>query len=307
MGRVEGVRSRIVRERGTGTTPTIVLSGFVPDSTEAVEFQRPLFRSFGNIYYVNYSRTGFAVDALFNELTGLIAHINARHQRPVVFSASFGCGVVAAFLREIGARARSAIKGIVMVSPVFCADDLVRPDGDRHHGVRLLEHTLKRIFTATAQSDINRQLARARRCFMNLFGTGCLARTLTSQHHAILAKITSALEETTVSAGYQRLLAFKQFRRPELTRPIFSGPALALLAEREGDVLVPTSPTLDALRDPAVLARLFPQGSLREVTSATEGDPVLHASLILHHHCYNPLIEAWYARLGDQPATAPHV
>ncbi len=304
MGRSFGLRSRIVRECGSGVIPTIILSGFVPDSTELVEFQRPVFRDFGHIYYVNYSRTGFALEPLFKELAGLIAHLNAREEMPVIFSVSFGSGVAAAFLRHIGRLTRLLIRGIVMVSPVFCADDLVRPDGEHARGVRMLEHVLKRILTATGQADINRQMGRARRCFMNLFRAGCLERTLTGRHHAIMEKITTMMDATTAHGGYQRVLALKQFLRPDLRQPIFSGPALALLAEREGDILVPTSPTLAALRDPCSLARLFPRGSLREVMSATVDDPVLHGSLILHHLYYNPLIEAWYGTLRDRKAFA---
>ncbi len=302
MGSAAGPRSRIVRERGTGTIPTIILSGFVPDSTEIVEFQRPLFRNFGNIYYVNYSRTGFAVETLFKELVGLIGSINARDEMPVVFSVSFGSGIVAAFLQDVARLARLLVRGIVMVSPVFCADDLVRPDGERERGVRMFENVVERIFTATAQADINRQMSRARRCFMHLFNAGCVARTLTGRHHAILAKITTAMDETTAFGGYQRVLALKQFCRPGISQPIFSGPALTLLAESEEDVLAPTSPTLAALRDPTTLARLFPRGSLREVMSTNGDDPVLHGSLILHHRYYNPLIEGWYdTLLGDPP------
>ena len=42
---------------------------------------------------------------------------------------------------------------------------------------------------------------------------------------------------------------------------------------------------------------LFPRGSLYQVISRTSSDAVAHASLIFHHHCYNPLIAAWYDKL----------
>jgi hypothetical protein len=37
-------RNQIFKEKGAGGIPTIVIGGFVPDATEAVEFQRPLLR-----------------------------------------------------------------------------------------------------------------------------------------------------------------------------------------------------------------------------------------------------------------------
>jgi hypothetical protein len=44
--------------------------------------------------------------------------------------------------------------------------------------------------------------------------------------------------------------------------------------------------------------RLFPRGKVRSVISPVSGDAVAHASLIFHHHCYNPFIESWYDRLA---------
>ena len=41
---------RVYKEKGAGDAPTIVVGGFVPDATEALEFQRPLLRGFGSIY-----------------------------------------------------------------------------------------------------------------------------------------------------------------------------------------------------------------------------------------------------------------
>jgi hypothetical protein len=79
--------------------------------------------------------------------------------------------------------------------------------------------------------------------------------------------------------------------------PLFVGPALIMLAEEEDNILVPSSPTLALLRDTGSRSRLLPRGKIRTVTSTTAADTVPHASLIFHHHCYNPHIEGWYDKL----------
>jgi hypothetical protein len=76
------------------------------------------------------------------------------------------------------------------------------------------------------------------------------------------------------------------------------------LAEDEENLLVPGSPTLAMLNHPEAKNALFPRGVLRKVISRTPGDAVAHASLIFHHHCYNPLIKAWYDDLRPQLTAA---
>ena len=105
------------------------------------------------------------------------------------------------------------------------------------------------------------------------------------------------IDTTPSVGGYQRVQALQQLVGPDENAPIFSGPALALLAEAEENLLVPSSPTLALLRNPEQRKALFPRGTLRKVVSTTSGDAVAHASLIFHHHCYNPLISAWYDTL----------
>ncbi|WP_369412374.1 hypothetical protein [Geotalea toluenoxydans] len=69
-------RSQIFKEKGYGSTPTIVIGGFVPDATELVEFQRDVFRQYGSIYYMNYPRNGFTSELFFAQLADLIEDIN---------------------------------------------------------------------------------------------------------------------------------------------------------------------------------------------------------------------------------------
>ena len=292
-------RAQIFKERGNGSTPTIVVGGFVPDATELVEFQRPLFREYGSIYYMNYPRNGFSSTMFFAQLADLIEDINNRGKKPVLFSVSFGCGLITRFLRENADNGALRIRGVVMASPVLCTEDLIRPEHDKRGGVRMLESNLKRIFKSdpAKSEDISRQIDRARRCFQALFETGAENRQLSGRHLAIRNKIMEVIGATSSCGGYERVMALKQFARPEGDRPIYAGPTLTLLAEEEENLLVPTSPTLAALRDPEMRNTLFPRGKVWEVNSRSSGDAVAHASLIFHHHCYNPLIESWYDKL----------
>lgn len=296
---LHAVHNKLFKEKGAGDTPTIVIGGFVPDATEAVEFQRPLFRSYGSIYYLNYARNGFSIEMFFAQLADLIEDINRRGKKPVIFGVSFGCGLVSEFLRSGANDSSLSIKGVVMASPVLCTEDLVRPEREKGSGVRMLESNLKRILKTDAakDEDVSRQIERARRCFQSLFEAGAENRVLNRRHLSIRKKIMDVVAKTPAIGGYQRVLALKDFPPPSGERTIFAGPALVLLAEMEEDILVSTSPTLAALRNPDRRALLFPRGKVKPVISRLTGDAVAHASLIFHQHCYNPLLEAWYDKL----------
>ena len=293
------VRNQIFKEKGTGDIPTIVIGGFVPDATEAVEFQRPLLRSFGSIYYLNFARNGFSLEMLCAQLADLIEELNTRGQTPVIFAISFGCGVLKAFLESATSEPTLKIKGVIMVSPVLCAADLVRETREKGEGVRMLESNLKRILKvdASVAEDVDRQIERARRCFQALFEAGAENRPLNRHHLAIKKKIMEAVNKTPAIGGYQRVLAIRDFSPPNGAAPIFTGPTLTLLAEKEEDLLVPASPTLQLLQDPDSRKLLFPRGKVKMVKSPMVGDSVAHASLIFHQHCYNPLIAAWYDQI----------
>jgi hypothetical protein len=296
---LHAVRNQIYKEKGVGSVPTIVVGGFVPDATEAVEFQRPLFKNYGSIYYVNFSRNGFSTEMFFAQLADLIEDINNRGKKPVIFSVSFGCGLVRQFLRSDANDSSLKIKGIVMASPVLCTEDLVRPEREKGSGGRMLESNLKRIMNtdATQDEDVSRQIERARRCFQSLFEAGAGNRELNRRHLSIRKKIMDVVLKTPVIGGYQRVLALKEFHPPTIGPPVFAGPALVLLAEMEDEILVHTSPTLCALKNPESRTLLFPRGSVKTVSSRLNNDAVAHGSLIFHYHCYNPLIEAWFDRL----------
>jgi len=92
-------------------------------------------------------------------------------------------------------------------------------------------------------------------------------------------------------------VALRNFRFPFLSSKLFTGPVLALLAENESDILVPSSPTLKIFSNSSLYGRMFPACQVNIVKSGLIGDGVAHASLIFHHDAYNPLLENWYEKL----------
>jgi len=298
-----GAQSQIFRQAGAGRTPTIVIAGFLPDATESIEYQRDLVARYGDIYYVNYPRDRFCTQALFAQVCGLIRHLNARGEQPVLFSICFGSGLVAKLLQErVAPSARGApglgIAGVVMVSPVLCAADMVRLNDDGAGPVPMRERAARMFFLSDHHGSIEREVARARRAFGSLFRRERATRLLNHRNAMIIGKVLAAVHEITVTGYYERALALKALTWPPAHGPIFSGPALVLFAEDEDGVFVPTSPTLAALRTPSVAAQFFPRAAIHEVASADADDPVVHGSIVVHHRYFNPFITAWYERLS---------
>ena len=292
-------RCQIFREKGAGPVPTIVLGGFVPDATEAVEFQRSLLRQHGSIYYLNYSRNGFSLQMFTAQLTDLIDDLARRGEKPLIMGVSFGCGLLSTFLNNAAEKVHENIRGLILISPVLSTHDLIRPIEQKRDGVRMLESNLKKIVAADPvnETDISKHIERSRRCFQALFNTGAENRTLTVRHLAIRKKINNVIEFTTARGGFERVTALRDFRFPLLANTLFSGPVLTLLAENEADILVPSSPTLKLFSEPSLYTRVFPTCLVKTVKSHIAGDGVAHASLIFHHEAYNALLDSWYDKL----------
>jgi len=289
-------RCRLFREKGAGTIPTIVVGGFVPDATETVEFQRRILRRYGSIYYMNFPRNGFCKEMFAAQLSDLVDSLALKGQKPFIMSVSFGCGLLIDYLRKADTAIHEKIRGLILVSPVMCSDDLIRPAGNKEGGVRLLEHNLKKIFNADVgdQDNIYKLIERSRRCFQALFTGGAENRKLSVRHLSIKKKIFDVIAGTTAMGGFQRVMTLRDFTFPALDATVFSGPVLTLLAEREDAMLVSSSPALKLFRDASLYTRLFPECRVKTVQSGDPADGVPHASLIFHHEAYNNLIESWY-------------
>lgn len=292
-------RCLIFREKGAGNVPTIVLGGFVPDATETVEFQRKLLRRHGSVYYINYGRNGFSQEMFTAQLTDLIEELARKGEKPLLMGISFGCGLLSSYLRHTGKKIHENIRGLILVSPVITTEDLIRPTDQKRDGVRILESNLKKIVAADPanEADIEKQIERSRRCFQALFNAGAGSRTLSVRHLAIQKKINDVIEYTTARGGFERVVALRNFRFPFLSRTLFSGPVLVLLAENEADILAPSSPSLKMFGEPSLYSKILPACQVKSVKSDVVGDGVAHASLIFHHEAYNPLLEKWYDEL----------
>src|SRR6185436_14842903 len=97
----------LLREHRFGATPTMVLGGFVPDSTEQVYLLRGFLLRHGSVYYFNYPRGGFSPELICAQLDDLVEELSLIHgQRPVVFAVSFGVGLVLEWLRRTRAASR---------------------------------------------------------------------------------------------------------------------------------------------------------------------------------------------------------
>lgn len=290
------IRCQVFREKGAGTMPTIVIGGFVPDATETVEFQRPLLRKYGSIYYLNYPRNGFSIEMFSAQLADLIDDIHRRGAKPVILSVSFGSGVLLHFLKQAAESTHEKIRGLVLVSPVICTDDLIRPSRQKRDGLRFLESSLQKIIIADPQrrDDLEKQVERSRRFFQALFAAGAENRVLESRHLAIRKKIMDVLANTSAIGGYERVKALREMEFPAGGSSLFSGPVLALLAENEEDILAPSSPILAAFSSAEHYGKLFPRCRVKKVLSKHANDSVPHASMIFHHDAYNPLLGSWY-------------
>lgn len=291
-------RCSLFREKGLGEAPTIVVGGFVPDATETVEFQRRILRRYGSIYYMNFPRNGFCKEMFAAQLGDLIDHLAQKRNKPFVFSVSFGCGLLMDYLRNTGEGVSEKIRGLIFVSPVICTEDLIRPTGAKSGGVRLLEHNLKKIMAAdqTDAAGLDKLIERSRRCFHALFTGGAGNRKLSVRHLSIRKKIFDVITGTSVIGGLQRVMALRDFEFPAQNNTLYGGPVLTLLAEHEDDMLVASSPTLQAFRNTRLYTALFPECHVRAVNSGNPDDGVPHASLIFHHEAYNRLIQDWYDR-----------
>lgn len=302
----------VLRERGTGPVPTIVLGGFVPDSSEQVFLlRRTLLRS-GDVYCVNYSRLGFSLDLLCAQLTDLVAELGARGEPPVLLGVSFGAGLVVEWLRrERLAGTEPALAGVVLVSPVACPGDIVAPGAAKP--ATLLGRALRPLLETPTAGESSVEKARA--IFARMFEAGAQNKVALSllmsrdEVQRLRTAVLGTIRAITVTGAQERVAALQAMRAPTeyfsaALLPLTSAPALVLFAENEGAVLDPASPTRFAFeRAPRAY---FPAGRVQVVHGRNQAAPVQHASLIFHVFEFLPPLQSFYqrARLRALPLAA---
>lgn len=307
-----GSLATIRRERRGGAKPTIVLGGFVPDAAEQVYLLRGYLSRQGSVYYVNYPAGAFSTELLCAQLDDLVAEVARREgEPPILLAVSFGAGMALDWLRRtrLAGRTPPRLAGLVLVSPVCSAEDIVGPDETRPS--TLLGRALKPLLDAPDDvAPHEAAVAKARAIFARMFEAGAqnkatLATLLTRHELAELrAGVMATIKNITPAGAMARVRAMQAmaspsgYLTPELL-PLCEAPSLVLYAEKEGSVLREEAPGRRALE--GACTAFFPRGSCKLVTNP-RGAAVQHASLIFHVGNFLPLIANFYKTL--KPARA---
>lgn len=298
------LRATIVRERGVGRTPTIVLGGMVPDAPEQVFLLRRFLLRSGDMYYVSYPPAGFSLDLLCAQLSDLVTELAAAGKAPVVLAVSFGAGVIVEWLRRSRLKgAAPALAGLVLVSPVTCIADLITPGAAKPS--TLIGRALKP-FLDPAAPPTEALVEKSRAVFLRMFEAGAqnklALRSLMSPRETqhLRGAVLATIRGLTPDGARQRVLALSEmvpptdYFSPSLL-PLTEAPALVLFAEREDAVLDARAPVLFALeRAPRAY---FPQGTVQRVFARRGQPAVQHASLIFHVFKFLPPLQAFYQQV----------
>ncbi len=296
--------STVLCELRKGPVPTIVFGGFVPDATEQVFLMRGFLLKNGSVYYLNYSRNGFSADLLLAQLDDLVEELTHTHGTPpVIFAVSFGAGLVMEWLKRTRRDGRTPdLRGIVLVSPVACIEDLLAP-GEAKPST-LLGRAVKPFINSEVPPDA-RQIEKTRTIFARMFEAG-------AQNKAALAALMSRDElrhlHTSVMAtiagvdtqgACERMQALKQFDSPssyfsQALLPLTQVPTLILFAENEEAILAAHAPTRFVLE--AAHRAYFPSSHCQTICNH-RGSPVQHASLVFHCFNFLPPISRFYRGL----------
>jgi len=294
----------ILHEERKGPTPTIVLGGFVPDAAEQVFLMRGFLLKNGSVYYFNYPCRGFSADLIYAQLGDLVDELTRKHGRPpVVFAVSFGVGVVLEWLKRARQSGRHIdLSGLVLVSPVACAEDLFTP-GEAKPSTLLARAVRPYVDHDTRIQPA--QIEKTRAIFTKMFEAGAqnkaTLRTLmtVAELRRLKTSVLGTIESIDCTGAFERMRALRQMQPPsayfsQALLPLCEAPTLILYAEKEDSVLTPGSPTRFALA--AAHRAYFPESQCKVIANPG-GAPVQHASLIFHCFNFLPAISAFYKRL----------
>jgi alpha-beta hydrolase superfamily lysophospholipase len=293
--------ANILHEQRKGPVPTIVLGGFIPDATEQVFLMRGFLLKHGSIYYLNYPQHGFSIDLLFAQLDDLVEELSTLHgQSPVIFSVSFGAGLVMEWLKRARRAGRHIdLRGLVLISPVACVEDLLAP-GDAKP-TTLLGRAIKPYVDPHKLPD-HTTVDKSRAIFTKMFESGAqnkesLRMLMTrGELSQLRGAVMNTIRTIQPAGACERVQALRLLEMPssyfsQTLLPLSDAPALILYAEKESSVIADHSPTRFVLE--SAHRAYFPQSQHKIITNH-RGSPVQHASLIFHCFNFLPVISAFY-------------
>jgi hypothetical protein len=303
-------RCSIVREKNfrLGRFPAILVPGFIPDGNEAFFLLRRSFLKHGPVFYLNYPPHHFDKQVVFSQLYDVIADLNRRRlksagtkPKPFLVGTSFGCRMLVSFLawlRENGLTDELSIRGLILLSPVLCLEDIVDPAEERQKTLvgRAVAHLCQ--VQPDDHQGIDQAMARARSIFSKMFNSGRdNLRFAERDQLSVLAIEDEVLRifdpEFTPNQGiFKRYLGLKneESLKDEFLTDL---PTLVLFAEGETDVLTANSPTQRQLMDPQRLQAIFPNGHVEVVYSLDQQRRVTHSDLIFQAERYLAHIKPW--------------
>ena len=295
----------LLHEKRKGPAPSIVLGGFVPDATEQVFLLRGALLKRGSVFYLNYPRHGFSADLLFAQLDDLVAELAQIHGTPpVLFSVSFGSGLILEWLRRTREAGRHAtIAGAIFVSPIGCIEDLLTP-GEAKPST-LLGRAVKPYLDAADGVVEERQIEKSRMIFSRMFGAGAQNKAALGALMSVgeLTHLHTAVNESIARidgrGACERMAALRAFTSPtayfsQRLLPLTEAPVLILFAEDEEAVIERHSPTRFVFT--AAHRAYFPRSECHTLANPA-GAPVQHASLIFHIGNFLPPIQRFYGLL----------
>lgn len=294
------------------TNPSILVPGFVPDGNEAFFLLRKIFLKMGSVYYVNYPTQRFNRDALFHQIYDMIRDINGRKFKklgkrgePFLVGTSFGCCMILSFLRWIyqnGYAQHLNIKGLVLISPVLCLEDVVDLEMSRQK--TLVGRAIAQLVDVDPEDPaaVQKAMEKARNIFVKMFTSGRDRLNFSAKDlipvFAIEDEVLNIFNlDVGANSGFFHRYLELQEQQPLEEEFLSDIPTLVLFAEGEQDVLTPKSPTLHTLSDIEKLSKIFPNGTVEYVYSQGSERKVTHSDLIFQAKRFQEHLEPWLERM----------
>lgn len=174
--------SSIYRERAMGRSPSILIPGFIPDGNEAFFLLRKSFLNYGPVFYFNYPNQHFNKETLFHQIYDLVRDQNSRTIKsvgqktaPLLIGTSFGCRIIISFLawlQDLNLAATVDIRGLVLLSPVLCLDDVLELGADKQK--TLVGRAVAPLYDVDPNDSdaVEAAMKKARNIFTKMFQSG---------------------------------------------------------------------------------------------------------------------------------------